>query len=93
MASFHSKKTAAEKSYVSALCRILLLVHFRPSEQGAIKFMRRLLSRVVEGVLPEKDLVKDLKRMDEHLTRVDRQPEQELSQDDANNILGKSGIF
>ncbi|KAI4307664.1 hypothetical protein L6164_030829 [Bauhinia variegata] len=89
VASFHSKKTAAEKSYVSALCRILVLLHFRLSEQGAIKFMRKLLTRVVECVLSEKDIMKELKRMAEHLATVDRQPDQEMLQDEANLNLGK----
>ncbi|KAI4299612.1 hypothetical protein L6164_033053 [Bauhinia variegata] len=89
VASFHSKKTAAEKSYVSALCRILVLLHFRLSEQGAIKFMRKLLTRVLESVLSEKDITKELKRMTEHLMAIDRQPDQEMSQDEANIILGK----
>ncbi|KAJ1398163.1 Nuclear condensin complex subunit 3, C-terminal domain [Sesbania bispinosa] len=87
--SFHSKKTAAEKSYVSALCRILVLLHFRLSEQGPIKIMRRLLCRMVESVSSEKDLVKELQRMAEHLMTVDRQPDQELLQDEVNLILGK----
>ncbi|TKY47392.1 Condensin complex subunit 3 [Spatholobus suberectus] len=89
VASFQSKKTAAEKAYVSALCRILVLLHFRISEQGPIKFMRRVLYRVVECVSSEKDLVKELKRMAERLMTVDRQPDQQLLQDEVNLILGK----
>lgn len=90
MASFNSKKTAAEKSYVSALCRILVLLHFRLSEQWAIKFMRRLLVHLLECVSSEKDLVKELKRMAEHLMTVDRQPDQELLPDEVNLILGNA---
>lgn len=93
VASFHSKKTAAEKAYVSALCRILVLLHFRLSEQGPIKIMRKLLCRMVECVSSEKDLVKELKRMAEHLMTVDRQPDQELLQDDVNLILGNVLFF
>ncbi|KAK7379230.1 hypothetical protein VNO80_04685 [Phaseolus coccineus] len=89
VASFQSKKTAAEKAYVSALCRILVLLHFRISEQGPIKCMRKLLYRVVECLSSEKDLVKELKRMSERLRTVDSQPDQELLQDDVNLILGK----
>ncbi|MED6121997.1 hypothetical protein PIB30_035535 [Stylosanthes scabra] len=92
VASFHSKKTAAEKSYVSALCRILALLQFRLSEQGPIKLMRRLLSRIVECVSTEKDLVKELNRMTEHLMKIDRQPDQEFLQDEVNLILGKLEI-
>jgi len=93
VASFQSKKTAAEKAYLSALCRTLVLLHFRISEQGPIKFMRKLIYRVVECVSSEKDLVKELKRMSERLRTVDSQPDQELLQDDVNLILGNSLIF
>ncbi|WJX31033.1 hypothetical protein P8452_19512 [Trifolium repens] len=89
VASFHSKKTPAEKAYVSALCRILVSLHFRLSEQGPIKIMRKLLCRMVECVSSEKDLVKELKRMAEHLVTIDRQQDQELLQDEVNLILGK----
>jgi hypothetical protein len=93
VASFHIKKTAAEKAYVSALCRVLVLLHFRSSEQWAIKLMRRLLNHVAESVSAEKDLVKELKRMADRLKAVDRQPEQELLQDQADPILGKNFYF
>jgi condensin complex subunit 3 len=43
---------------------------------------------MVECVSSEKDLVKELKRMAEHLMKIDRQPDQELSKDDVNLILG-----
>ncbi|KAI9118393.1 hypothetical protein K1719_010725 [Acacia pycnantha] len=89
VASFHSKKTTAEKSYVSALARTLVMLRLRISEQGPIKFMRMLLSRVVESALPEKDLVKELKRMAERLMSLDKQPDEELSQAEVNLILGK----
>lgn len=87
------KKTAAEKAYVSALCRVLVLLHFQLSEQGAIKLMRRLLNHVAESVSAEKDLVKELKRMADRLKAVDRQPDQELLQDQANLILGNFFYF
>ncbi|KAG7032735.1 Condensin complex subunit 3, partial [Cucurbita argyrosperma subsp. argyrosperma] len=85
VASFCGKKTAAQKSYVSALCRVLVLLRFRPSEQGAIRIMRRLLCYVVETASSEKDLVKELKRMGEHLTAIDKQPD--LEEDQAHLIL------
>lgn len=91
--SFTTKKTPAERSYVSALCRILVLLHFRVSEQGAIKLMRKLLNRVAENVSTEKDLVKELKQMAERLKSVDKQPEEELLEDQAKLILGKFLLF
>lgn len=90
MARFPSKKTAAEKAYVSALCKTLVPLRFRLSEQEPIKVMRRLLCRIVEYVSSEKDLVKELKRMAEHLMTVDRQPDQELLQDEVNLVLGNA---
>lgn len=87
------KKTPAERSYVSALCRILVLLHFRLSEQGAIKLMRRLLNRVFESILTEKDLLKELKRMSECLKGLDKHADEEISQDEANLIFGKFVYF
>ncbi|XP_057492264.1 uncharacterized protein LOC130777854 isoform X2 [Actinidia eriantha] len=89
VANFHDKKKAAEKSYVAALCRILALLHFRASEQKAIKLMRRLLNRVTDSIPTEKELVKELKRMAERLKAVDEHPDQNLSLDEANDILGR----
>ncbi|KAI8017905.1 Condensin complex subunit 3 [Camellia lanceoleosa] len=89
VANFHVKKKAAEKSYIIALCRILVLLHFRLPEQGAIKLMRRLLNRVAESVSTEKELVKELKRMADRLKAADKHPDQDLSLDEANNILGR----
>lgn len=87
--SIHMKKTPAERSFVSALCRILVLIQFRLSEQGAIKLMRRLLNRIFESVSTERDLVKELKRMYDRLTGLDKHPDEELSQDEANLIFGR----
>ncbi|XP_058187626.1 uncharacterized protein LOC131304416 [Rhododendron vialii] len=89
VANFHMTKKAAEKSYVSALCRILVQLHFRSSEQGAIKLMRMLLTRVAETIATEKDIVKELKRMAERLKAVDENPDKDLSIDEANVILGR----
>lgn len=91
--SFHLKKTPAERSYISALCRILVSLQFRLSEQGAIKLMRVLLNRVLECISIEKDLLKELKRMSEHLKGVDKHPDKELSQDEANLIFGKNSLM
>ena len=65
------------------------MLHFRLSEQEAIQLMRRLLIPVVESVSAEKDLVKELRRMADHLKAQDRHPDQEMSQDQANHIFGK----
>lgn len=65
-----------------------MLLHFRPSEQGAIRLIRRLLSYVVETASWDKDLVKELKRMGEHLTAIDKQPDLEVTQEQAHLILG-----
>ncbi|VFQ99691.1 unnamed protein product [Cuscuta campestris] len=85
--SFGGKKTAAEKSYISALCRTLMLLHFRSSEQEAAKLMRQLLNRVFVSAAAEKDIVKDLKQMAERLQALDRHPDQKLSSDKVQLIL------
>nr|XP_011469619.1 PREDICTED: condensin complex subunit 3 isoform X2 [Fragaria vesca subsp. vesca] len=92
VAAFPTKKTPAEKSYVSALCRILVLLQFRSSEQEAIQLMRRLLNPVAESVSAEKDLVKELKRMADRLKALDKHPDQEMSQDQANLIFGRLAL-
>ena len=51
--------------------------------------MRRLLNRVADSIPAEKELVKELKRMAERLKAVDEHPDQDLSLDEANDILGK----
>lgn len=74
---------------MSALCRILVLLQFRLSEQGAIQLMRRLLIRVAESVLTEKDLLKECRQMADRLKALDKHPDVEMSQDQANLIFGK----
>lgn len=93
MASFHGKKTAAEKSYVAALCKILVLLQFRVSEQGAIKLMQRILGRVSTAVASEKDLMKELKHMAERLKAIDRNPDDQLSPEQTTLILGNENNF
>ncbi|KAL3838711.1 hypothetical protein ACJIZ3_023302 [Penstemon smallii] len=87
VASFHAKKTAAEKAYLSALSRILVLLHFRASEQGAVKLMRSLLNRVSVSVAAEKDLLKELRQMAERLQAIDNHPDEKLAPDQKNSIL------
>jgi condensin complex subunit 3 len=48
---------------------------------------------MVECVSSEKDLVKELKRMADHLVTIDRQHDQELLQDEVNLILGNTLYF
>ncbi|XP_058079134.1 uncharacterized protein LOC131227365 [Magnolia sinica] len=86
------KKTAAGKSYMSALCRIVLLLNFRHSEQVAIKCMRGLLGHMVESISADKELVKELKRMAVRLKALDEHPDEVVSQDQANLIFGMLGL-
>ncbi|KAL8142120.1 hypothetical protein V2J09_015152 [Rumex salicifolius] len=85
--TFNVKKTPAEKAYLSALCKALALLHFRPSEQGAVKLTRLLLNRVAISVSHDKEVVKDLQRMATRLKALDTDPDQELSPDLANLIF------
>ncbi|KZV49788.1 condensin complex subunit 3 [Dorcoceras hygrometricum] len=89
VANFNPKKTAAEKSYISALCRILILLNFRTMEQDAIKLMRRLLNRTIPSMAVEKDIYKELRQMAECLRDIDRNPDEKLSHEQAHLILGK----
>ncbi|GMH13269.1 hypothetical protein Nepgr_015110 [Nepenthes gracilis] len=89
VARFNTKKTSAEKSYASALCKCLVLLHFRSTEQRAIKLMRLLVNCMWDSISSEKELVKDLKHMAEHLKSLDTQPDQELLPDQADLIFGR----
>ncbi|XP_073310091.1 uncharacterized protein [Primulina huaijiensis] len=89
VANFNPKKTAAEKSYLSALCRILILLHFRTTEQDAIKLTRMLLNRIIPSMAVEKDIFKELRQMAECLRAIDSNPDEKLSLEQAHLILGK----
>ncbi|ESQ47322.1 hypothetical protein EUTSA_v10027679mg [Eutrema salsugineum] len=93
MVSFKAKKTASEKAYVAALSKILVLLHLKPSEQNVIKLMRKLLTRVAESVCSEKDLLKEVKLVLEHLKSLDACPSEDLSQDEANSIFETLGVM
>ena len=47
---------------------------------------------MADSIPAEKELVKELKRMAERLKAVDEQPDQDLSLDEANDILGTSAF-
>nr|XP_019708609.1 condensin complex subunit 3 [Elaeis guineensis] len=92
VASCPDKKSPAGKSYLSALCKIALLIQFRSSEQGAIKCMRVLLNSMIISSSTDKEAVKELIRMAAHLKSLDDHPDEELSQEQANVIFGKLGL-
>ncbi|KAF8105973.1 hypothetical protein N665_0149s0003 [Sinapis alba] len=92
MVSFKAKKTAAEKAYVLALCKTLVLLNLKSSEQNVIKLMKNLLSRVADSVCSEKDLLKEVKLVLEHLKSLDATPSEELSQDEAKSIFESLGV-
>nr|XP_043633385.1 condensin complex subunit 3 [Erigeron canadensis] len=87
--SFQKKKNAAEKSYLSAISKILVLLCFRQTEQEAIKLMRRILNRVSEAVSAEKELVKEIKQMANRLKTSDSSPDEPLPSDQAKLLLEK----
>ncbi|CAH2079627.1 unnamed protein product [Thlaspi arvense] len=92
MVSFKGNKTAAEKAYVAALCKTLVLLHLKPSEQNVVKLMKKLLSRVADSVCSEKELLKEVKLVLEHLKSLDASPSEEISQDEANSIFETLGV-
>ena len=55
--------------------------------------MRKLLNQAATTVSLEKDLVKELKQMAERFKSVDKQPEEELLDDQSRFILGKFLLF
>nr|BAE98725.1 chromosome condensation protein -like [Arabidopsis thaliana] len=92
MLSFKEKKTAHEKAYVAALCKILVLLHLKPSEQNVTKLLKKLLSLLADSVRSEKDLLKEVKPVLQHLKSLDACPSEELTQDQANSIFEILGV-
>ncbi|KAG7548302.1 Armadillo-type fold [Arabidopsis suecica] len=92
MLSFKEKKTAAEKAYVAALCKILGLLHLKPSDQNVTKLLKKLLSLLADSVCSEKELLKEVKPVLDHLKPLDACPSEELTQDQANSILETLGV-
>ncbi|PKA62735.1 hypothetical protein AXF42_Ash018943 [Apostasia shenzhenica] len=81
------KKSSAGKSYISALCRVAILVQFRSVQQEAIKCMRALLSGMMASVSHDKELVRELNRMESRLKSIDMPTEQEVQ-----DIFDKLGL-
>ncbi|XP_019086059.1 PREDICTED: condensin complex subunit 3-like [Camelina sativa] len=92
MLSFKEKKTAAEKAYVAALCKTLVLLHLKPSKQNVIKLMKKLLSQLADSVCSEKELLREVKPILEHLKSLDVCPSEELTQDQADSIFETLGV-
>ncbi|CAH8277286.1 unnamed protein product [Arabidopsis lyrata] len=92
MLSFKEKKTAAEKAYVAALCKILVLLHLKPSDRNVTKLLKKLLSLLADSVCSEKELLKEVKPVLDHLKPLDACPSEELTQDQANSILETLGV-
>ncbi|WOL13772.1 condensin complex subunit 3 isoform X1 [Canna indica] len=92
VAGFPEKKTSAGKSYILALLRVVTSTQFRPSEQHAIKCMRRLLNNMVTSVTGDKELVKELNFMMARLRSLDERPDEELSEDQYSAIFAKLGL-
>lgn len=68
------------------------MLQIRSSEQEAVKLIRKLLNHVAESVSIDKDVIKELKQMADRLKLLDSQPDEELSQDQINLVLGKSSF-
>lgn len=93
VANCPEKKIAAGKSYIQALCKTVVSLQFRTSEQEAVKCMRGLLNSMIASVLSDKELVKELNHMAAHLKSIDEHPDQELSQERADAIFSTLFLF
>ncbi|KAF3786860.1 Condensin complex subunit 3 [Nymphaea thermarum] len=85
----HVKRTAAGKSYILALCRVVVSLRFCPSQQDALKLMRMLLNQMVGYITSDNQVLKDLKSMATHLKTQDEDPNRLLSSDQIKFLLGK----
>eukprot|EP01018_Ginkgo_biloba_P038171 Gb_36529 [translate_table: standard] len=92
VASFPSKKTAAGKSYIAALCRVAVPLEFRSSEQEAIKCMRKLLNYMAESISGDRQVAKELEGMMARLKALDAHPDEGLSEEQMKFILGNLGL-
>uniref|UniRef100_A0A0D9WP01 Nuclear condensin complex subunit 3 C-terminal domain-containing protein n=1 Tax=Leersia perrieri TaxID=77586 RepID=A0A0D9WP01_9ORYZ len=92
VANCPDKKTAAGKAYCLALCKIVVLLRFRQSEQKAMKCMRGLVNALAASAASDKDLLKELTQMASRLRSLDEHPEEELQQDEADGIFKKLGL-
>ncbi|XP_031491341.1 uncharacterized protein LOC116258361 [Nymphaea colorata] len=85
----HVKRTAAGKSYILALCRVVVSLRFCPSQQDALKLMRMLLNQMVGYITSDNQVLKDLKSMATHLKTQDEDPDRLLSSEQIKILLGK----
>lgn len=86
--SFPLKKSTAEKSYIAALCKVLVLIRFQASEQTALKCILKLMNHVLESVSFEEELIKDLKQWCKYLKALEKNPEETLRPEQCSAILG-----
>lgn len=66
-----------------------MLLNLGSSDQEPVKLLRSLLNHALVIVAAEKDLVKDMKQFSEHLKALDRHPDQELLQEQADVLFGE----
>ncbi|KAJ3699349.1 hypothetical protein LUZ61_003054 [Rhynchospora tenuis] len=86
------EKTAAAKAYVSALCKMLIILRFRASEQKAIKCLRGMINVLICRVYSDRDLVRDLTKMSTVLKMLDECPNEDIPDEEVIALLEKLGI-
>ncbi|KAF8650576.1 hypothetical protein HU200_063953 [Digitaria exilis] len=92
VATCPDKKTPAWKAYALALCKVVVLLRFRQSEQKAIKCMRGLVNSLAASVASDKELGKELTQMAARLRSLDASPDDDLPQDEVEAIFKKLGL-
>ncbi|KAJ4754088.1 Condensin complex subunit 3 [Rhynchospora pubera] len=86
------EKTAAAKAYISALCKMLIILQFKASEQKAIKCLRGMINVLICRVYSDRDVVRDLTKMSTVLKTLDECPTEDMLDEEVIALLEKLGI-
>ncbi|KAJ7517851.1 hypothetical protein O6H91_21G042500 [Diphasiastrum complanatum] len=89
---FPSKRSWAGKGYRELLCKVAASLHFRASQQEAIKCMRKLLDHMIDAMKGEKLICKELNAMVNRLKAMDKTPEEGLRDEQVQHLLDRLGI-
>lgn len=68
---------------------MVTLLNFRPTQQEAIKCMHSLLKYMVVSAIEDKEAIKNLTVMANHLRALDKQPDIVLSKEEIIDFVGK----
>ncbi|KAH7286349.1 hypothetical protein KP509_32G002700 [Ceratopteris richardii] len=92
VSGFSTQRSAAAKSYVAMLLKILCSLEFRESEQEVIKCLQKLLANIKDALVGDRQTIKDIESFEARLVRVDKTPQATIADTDLDRILRNLGI-